>query len=236
MVEVGAGILSFRYGPSPGIHVPDVVRDAGCLGDQPPFSTVGRFSEGPAGGLVEDEESNPAIGRHPLKQRDHQGAELEVVSSEGTSLPVHELAPGRARALVPALAVGCTLAAATIAVSPLIRDGLRLDSAWSVVWMALMLPPMTVTGALQGVLLGRESYGRLSTVYLVTAGTRVLAALAATGLDFTVAEVFAEILGTHVQRLSTIARGDAACTTHVPRQPGPTTTAPSNDVKGRQVV
>ena len=27
---------------------------------------------------------------------------------------------------------------------------------------------------------------------------------------------FAELLGTHVQRLSTIARGDAACTTHVP--------------------
>lgn len=29
-------------------------------------------------------------------------------------------------------------------------------------------------------------------------------------------EVFAELLGTHVQRLATIARGDAACTTHVP--------------------
>lgn len=74
---------------------------------------------------------------------------------------------------------------------PLIRDGLRLDTSWSIVWMALMLPPMTVTGALQGVLLGRESYGRLSVVYLVTAGTRVLAALAATGLDFSVAQVFA---------------------------------------------
>jgi predicted ArsR family transcriptional regulator len=52
-------------------------------------------------------------------------------------------------------------------------------------------------------------------------------------------EVFAELLGTHVQRLSTIARGDAACTTHVPRehqgQQDPTT-ASSNDVKGRQVV
>ena len=45
-------------------------------------------------------------------------------------------------------------------------------------------------------------------------------------------EVFAELLGTHVQRLSTIARGDAACTTHVPRQQAPTTTL----VKGRQVV
>jgi predicted ArsR family transcriptional regulator len=53
-------------------------------------------------------------------------------------------------------------------------------------------------------------------------------------------EVFAELLGTHVQRLSTIARGDAACTTHVPRQPGPTTTttptATTHVVKGRQVV
>jgi len=29
-------------------------------------------------------------------------------------------------------------------------------------------------------------------------------------------QVFAELLGTHVQRLATIARGDAACTTHVP--------------------
>jgi predicted ArsR family transcriptional regulator len=41
---------------------------------------------------------------------------------------------------------------------------------------------------------------------------------------------FAELLGTHVQRLSTIARGDAACTTHVPlgeprtAEPGDTTT------------
>jgi predicted ArsR family transcriptional regulator len=59
---------------------------------------------------------------------------------------------------------------------------------------------------------------------------------------------FAEVLGTHVQRLATIARGDSACTTHVPtvfpeaperlrlgQRPGPagqqaTTTSP----RGRQ--
>jgi hypothetical protein len=29
-------------------------------------------------------------------------------------------------------------------------------------------------------------------------------------------EAFREILGTHVQRLATIANGDCACTTHVP--------------------
>ncbi|WP_216216480.1 helix-turn-helix transcriptional regulator [Amycolatopsis aidingensis] len=32
-------------------------------------------------------------------------------------------------------------------------------------------------------------------------------------------EAFAQLLGTHVQRLATIARGDAACTTHVPVSP-----------------
>ncbi len=32
-------------------------------------------------------------------------------------------------------------------------------------------------------------------------------------------EAFAALLGTHVQRLATIARGDAACTTHVPLTP-----------------
>ncbi|MCG8918504.1 transcriptional regulator [Actinokineospora sp. PR83] len=31
--------------------------------------------------------------------------------------------------------------------------------------------------------------------------------------------VFADLLGTHVQRLATIANGDAACTTHVPHVP-----------------
>ncbi|WP_019853755.1 helix-turn-helix transcriptional regulator [Actinopolyspora mortivallis] len=31
-------------------------------------------------------------------------------------------------------------------------------------------------------------------------------------------EAFAEVLGTHVQRLATIANGDAACTTHVPHR------------------
>lgn len=32
-------------------------------------------------------------------------------------------------------------------------------------------------------------------------------------------EMFSELLGSHVQRLATIAHGDAVCTTHVPRAP-----------------
>nr|WP_227985248.1 metalloregulator ArsR/SmtB family transcription factor [Nocardia spumae] len=38
-------------------------------------------------------------------------------------------------------------------------------------------------------------------------------------------EAFRELLGTHVQRLATIANGDCACTTHVPLSVPPTSTA-----------
>lgn len=50
--------------------------------------------------------------------------------------------------------------------------------------------------------------------------------------------VFAELLGTHVQRLATIARGDAACTTHVPLGMPEMTPEMSTTIipKGRQRV
>jgi predicted ArsR family transcriptional regulator len=35
-------------------------------------------------------------------------------------------------------------------------------------------------------------------------------------------EAFARLLGSHVQRLATIAHGDGVCTTHIPRGPGST--------------
>jgi predicted ArsR family transcriptional regulator len=38
---------------------------------------------------------------------------------------------------------------------------------------------------------------------------------------------FADVLGTHVQRLATIARGDAVCTTHVPLSPQPNAKGPT---------
>jgi predicted ArsR family transcriptional regulator len=50
---------------------------------------------------------------------------------------------------------------------------------------------------------------------------------------------FAELLGTHVQRLATIARGDSACTTHVPRDVSSVrrqTTTTARSRKGRQSV
>ncbi|MFR9675232.1 helix-turn-helix transcriptional regulator [Streptomyces sp. TR06-5] len=41
-------------------------------------------------------------------------------------------------------------------------------------------------------------------------------------------EVFSRLLGTHVQRLATIAHGDGVCTTYVPQAQAPTTTNPSD--------
>jgi predicted ArsR family transcriptional regulator len=40
-------------------------------------------------------------------------------------------------------------------------------------------------------------------------------------------EAFAEILGTHVQRLATIVNGDCACTTHIPLTESSTEKPPS---------
>ncbi|MFC4947603.1 helix-turn-helix transcriptional regulator [Pseudonocardia sp. GCM10023141] len=52
---------------------------------------------------------------------------------------------------------------------------------------------------------------------------------------------FADLLGTHVQRLATIARGDSACTTHVPldvpdagRKHSTTTISGDRSLRGRQ--
>lgn len=117
------------------------------------------------------------------------GAFQVVVARRQTR--AHLDAEQQVTALTTSACVGLVLAVTTIACAPLLTHVLRLETAWSVVWMALMLLPMTVTGALQGVLLGRESFGRLSAVYLVTAGTRMLAAVAAVGWGFAVHEVFA---------------------------------------------
>ncbi|MEV6649585.1 ArsR family transcriptional regulator [Streptomyces sp. NPDC051219] len=46
-------------------------------------------------------------------------------------------------------------------------------------------------------------------------------------------EVFAHLLGTHVQRLATIAHGDGVCTTFIPRSGTQTTTEASASTAGR---
>jgi predicted ArsR family transcriptional regulator len=67
--------------------------------------------------------------------------------------------------------------------------------------------------------------GFMATVQPVSSGQQLcqhhcpVAAVAATYPELCIAEteVFSRILGSHVQRLATIAHGDGVCTTHIPR-------------------
>jgi predicted ArsR family transcriptional regulator len=67
--------------------------------------------------------------------------------------------------------------------------------------------------------------GYMATVQPVSSGQQLcqhhcpVAAVAATYPELCIAEteVFSKMLGSHVQRLATIAHGDGVCTTHIPR-------------------
>jgi predicted ArsR family transcriptional regulator len=48
-------------------------------------------------------------------------------------------------------------------------------------------------------------------------------------------QVFARLLGTHVQRLATIAHGDGVCTTHVPHVPSASTSSTTSRTGGSAV-
>lgn len=85
---------------------------------------------------------------------------------------------------------GLALAGATVAISPVLTDVFRLESNWSTVWLGLTLIPMTLTGAYQGILLGTERLGGLSTLYLVTAGGRLLVGSLGALLGLSVVNVF----------------------------------------------
>ncbi|NLC97886.1 MAG: hypothetical protein GX678_02255 [Actinomycetales bacterium] len=89
------------------------------------------------------------------------------------------------------LLIGTALAGVSIVASPLLREVFHLESSWSVVWLALTLIPMTLTGAFQGVLLGQERLVALSGLYISTAVGRLVAGFAAAAVGLNVAEVFA---------------------------------------------
>lgn len=98
------------------------------------------------------------------------------------------------RGLRTALMVGTALAGATILAAPLLADAFRLDTAWSAIWLGLTLVPMTLTGAFQGILLGRDRLAALSAIYVATAGGRLAAGAGGAALGLSVAQVFALLL------------------------------------------
>lgn len=90
-----------------------------------------------------------------------------------------------------ALLIGSTLAAVSIVASPFLREVFRLESAWSVIWLALTLVPMTLTGAFQGLLLGQRRHVGLSGLYISNAVGRLGAGVVAAILGLNVTQVFA---------------------------------------------
>ncbi|NYJ74813.1 oligosaccharide flippase family protein [Allobranchiibius huperziae] len=132
------------------------------------------------------------------------GAFQVVIARRIAGSARHEVTTG----LRLASGVSVALFAATSLLSPALRDVFHLSSAWSAVLMGSMLVPMTLTGCFQGILLGSHRLRALSALYVVTAVTRLIAALVATIEGFSVVEVFAAML---LAAVATALVGAALC-------------------------
>lgn len=89
-----------------------------------------------------------------------------------------------------ATAAGSGLVVIGAVLSPLASWAFHLDSPLPVMMVMAGLLPMTITGALQGILLGRSRFGALALVYLMTGVSRLVAADLATRLDADLTGVF----------------------------------------------
>lgn len=67
---------------------------------------------------------------------------------------------------------GFALMALFWVLAPIARNYLGLASSFPMMWLGVGLLPTTVTGSLQGVLLGRQRYGALGASYLLLGGLR----------------------------------------------------------------
>lgn len=86
-----------------------------------------------------------------------------------------------------AAAVGAVLTVVTIALSPVAKALLHLDSVWPAIWLGTMLLPWIMTGALLGGLLGHEQYGRFGVGQIVAAVGRFVAGVVTAALGLSVA-------------------------------------------------
>lgn len=119
------------------------------------------------------------------------GAFQVVVARRVAAGEPRELTTGLRLALGISLGLFATTSVASIG----LRDIFDVASAWSPILLGAMLVPMTVTGCLQGVLLGTHRLRSLSALYVVNATTRLTAAIAAAVGGFSVVQVFAAMLG-----------------------------------------
>lgn len=110
----------------------------------------------------------------------------------------------RTTGLVESFTVGAGLTVLTLAAAPLVTHLVHISSPWPVVAMSAMLIPMTMTGALGGVLLGSHRMGSLAALYIVTALTRLAAASVCAWLHASLTTVF---VATAAASLLTLAAG-----------------------------
>jgi len=78
-----------------------------------------------------------------------------------------------------------TVAAVTLALSPLLQAALDLTSWWSMLLVALTLVPLTVFGTQAGVAQGSRRWSRLSLLYAVMGAGRLVCGTAAAAIDAT---------------------------------------------------
>ena len=81
------------------------------------------------------------------------------------------------------LAVSGLTLAVGLALVPLLDHVLRLSTPWDAVWLALLLFPQTLTGALLGLLLGHGRMGRFAVVLICVGLARLAAAVATQAFD-----------------------------------------------------
>jgi O-antigen/teichoic acid export membrane protein len=96
------------------------------------------------------------------------------------------------------IAIGVALAFLGLAVAPLAGAFLHLGSPWPAAWLAAMLLPYTVQGALLGSLLGHERYVAFAAGEVLVAVVRLGAGLVAAALSLSVTGAMATLAGSVV--------------------------------------
>ena len=118
------------------------------------------------------------------------------VSRRATDATTHGGRVSRSSALVLGLVVGLALCAAFVVAAVPLASYLHLDSAWHVVIVGLILVPMLMGAAGNGLLLGEERISRLSVAAVTTGVARVAAVAVALALGGGVTAVLvAMVLG-----------------------------------------
>lgn len=129
-----------------------------------------------------------------------------VIARQLVNQPIASRGAAAHTVLTRSLTVAVAVGAATLAISPLLLWVLQLSDWWPLLWVAATLVPLTWIGAQLGVAQGRESFGRLATVYAAVGIGRGVGGVAGAVVGHTAtATVIGIFLGTSLGAL--VGRG-----------------------------